>query len=1787
MDITDLRRKLGLGLRSVHSSTVLAIETDTLARPAHAWDKAAPTSLLWEALLTGLDVQGPSPSAFLPAAAGEALGRLVTKGALDWQKALNYILHRLEAVPPVCLPYAVRLLFHLFDLHVQSQEAATYKCPYGQKSRRPHPLVTLVNSRPDGWSEVLYEVREFLSRQKGVSRVTAIKFLDPFFTYTCLEAAIGPDGVAGQYQAMLLKLLFEASMFVNDGVEGEAAYIRALSEILLAVLRAIPVVTGEPDLVQITLSEAVVNLAARSMNADLQCRAVCHLLSWIFDSRQSGRSLLPALKSLQTFVDVAGVASLDQSLAPFILAALAFVLLEVVEYEYQGSLVISLMLEIIRSVNIEADAMRVVARTAMLPVLQALSETSDGPVKRKLFDILLILERAVLRIPVGHEQYRKHVSVTRNASGAFAVLAHDLYIVMHSRSPVDSVLRACSHQFRPFLICGLLFHARSAIRVSALAALTSIPHSTPALHMSFLPAFLYVLKTDPTPLVQVQVLLRSLPALTRVNEPFVTAKVVGVVQSLLGDLNGASSGMLACVGLRALLEIWKNQGRVWSHLKGVLIGWVKRRRHGRPLLFTQGGSWENEAEMEAAVVTTMRDGCLFKPQDCGQEVLPHLFALLQAPGLHVATAIAALQAVNVCVQADITDPRATWNVFMMQYVMRTGLDAQAEILASICEFYRLVAKKDDSSELYAAFKSEIITTHLLPLQSHTEPVVSEAALQALAAFPAPDLFPVLPAPRDLVARFANLAQPSAAAPALMATFITHECVTMRRAVFKGFAAAQGAKISATETNEGTKSVTRLAEDVEAEIRAAWEGGRASAGLRSGLAAFTLLTASKRVESAETQSLDLSKLPFHRTLTNATRDLSLSDHPKFRTQAIPMWTRFWDACLLAAYKRIDSSSKSGETPTPLADTEKLKRVQQVENLVVEAVSDLLDKRLAEAHLPSLTVNVILSIAGLILASSSLGLTIAPEQAARVVDRLLNEYALQPEQDPDTYTDNQRSDDVQFAVALALACVTKALHANDDTRVKLVAKTLTAGLAPTNLTSHEWYQFACAHGLATLSAPANAIVTTQHVSFLCAKHVSSSVRRGFLIGIAASLPLLKDSKDTTVTGLVDEALRLVTDFAAGNGEHDSAAIESASVLVSGAIAAQLVVTSKAEAAEDALRKCVQIVAGKRNEEALYAEVLSAYALASYHITPTSNALLLQLTELPRSAAPSTRVAAYLALPALLGLATASLHQNRKPDPPLLRRVIDQLRTVVVSPEPKVARVAGWVLGTILAGCEQDDAGRSDMMSAAGEAVAGNKDPADYSRLNAGSSYLRAVFDALSEITCVPTAEGRDALFQALMLVDVPLPPVDWSRVDALNNERSGMSPGPMFAIAAKHAGPTSAKSSVAIYIAGLQKLIDQKSPLLADRALGIPRLLNLGGLLPDDEALDADTSASSLPATGHVPVAIAGSKLVQLFSAAVSAVFATPDGMAHRQLALCMEPYLTPDSSSPTLRTSLLRELLTAYASLPDNPATQDDVVTIRALSTCFAADLDALSSLPLPKTQQMSESPSAKQIWAVCRLAELAHLHPWIPHRLVHVAPGGPNAAVVHVVRSALVARENRKHALSALLTTVRNTMPEGSGPPPAKVILQWVVLLLDIAIVLCAHGQAAGQAVEAAWQAVGAVVALDRDNDDSECDECERIVQHDFEIIASVSVALAGLMARADISEATRQQIFKRLIRLLECTVAHDNEAGPGAAADVRVRISAACRERMREVLLRARGLARDGAGAGVDEAWAVVWEAS
>lgn len=150
------------------------------------------------------------------------------------------------------------------------------------------------------------------------------------------------------------------------------------------------------------------------------------------------------------------------------------------------------------------------------------------------------------------------------------------------------------------------------------------------------------------------------------------------------------------------------------------------------------------------------------------------------------------------------------------------------------------------------------------------------------------------------------------------------------------------------------------------------------GAQSVSTAFTLLNAPTKATGPQpTAELSLPKLPFYRSLTSALRDISLADHVVLRLEAIPVWTKFWESALLFTYNQALSKAKEDTAPVPGSS---LRRIQELENIVVSASSDLLDKRLQESRLPSLSVNILLSLAGKMLAGASSLFPISPSNRA---------------------------------------------------------------------------------------------------------------------------------------------------------------------------------------------------------------------------------------------------------------------------------------------------------------------------------------------------------------------------------------------------------------------------------------------------------------------------------------------------------------------------------------------------------------------------------------------------------------------------------------------------------------------------------------------------------------------------------------------------------------------------------------------------------------------------------------
>ncbi|KAJ3017822.1 hypothetical protein HKX48_003356 [Thoreauomyces humboldtii] len=1812
MDVNDQRRKLHLGLRSLQTSALDAIARDCIARPAQVWDKASPAGLLWESLLQP-DCR-PNPS--LAAATGRSIVGLVQKGSLDWQKTLNQILQRLATVPTVALPYVVRTVAQLLVLHSEShdRQAAeegttthhnTYKSPFGQSGLRPHPFITLTTTRPEAWADVLFEVKRMTARRTSA---TILLVLDPFVRHVCSETALEQVAASGQNLAQLLRSLVDSPTAITASRdEGSEAFASSLLDLHLDILSGLPVVVGEDVGTQLMLCENISVMLGRDTSTDGISQSVYQLLNFAFDCHAAGLSLSAPLSNLHLCLNEDRIRDLDPSVTMVLFAGLSFCLLDVPEYQVQGSLIVQMLLSLVKHANPDEPQMRAVLPVAVFPLLQAISEISDGLVKRKVFDILLILERSVLRKPTQAHACSTTPALCLRPSGTCAVLMSRLHMLgaVTARSDRDIlILHAIDPQMSVFLFSALAFHDDERVRIKALKACTELTFPTAAAYMALLPLLLYVLKDDPSSEVKCHVLLRNFPALVAANDAFVTARTLHVVQSLLPQSPDSAYNTLACVGVRVLLEIWKRQPRVWPSLKAHLVPWVRRRRHGRPANYTQHGTWSDEAEMEITVLSTIRDACdacQTKPTDCGEDLLPHLFSLLDASDLPGQTIALALESINLCLNASITDPRAAWNVCMRSFVTRIGVSAADEVLLQTCGFYKLVAVKDDPAEVYTIFKTEVLTGHLIPLLDHRSGTVRDAAYLALASYPPPDLFALLPPPMELVATSTKASKRSGN---LLANFIRHECKHMRRAVFKGLAAAAGGRIVDAPGTDPSEQLRKQLNDVASDLRQTWEGGRAPAGLRSGLAAFSLMVTPTTAEkSALEVGAGEAKLPFSRNLASAIRDLSLSDHIIVRLEAVPTWTKFWDSAIVASYK-TSITIQVGQGINVNGEKEKLQTIHLVESMVVATTTDLLTSRLAESRLPSNSVNIILAVTGLLVAASALGLTVAQSQAGRCADVLMQQYANHTGHSTETLTDSQRSDEIQFAVGIALSHLAKVLHSNDEVRLRAIAAVLTAGVAGPQSEDQELQQFANAYGLVTVAATTSAVAGIEATISACLSGDHGRLaRRGAEMG-SASIPTTMDEGQDLVSAkkLMSDAWTTVDAFSVSTSVDDENLldnVEGAAWILSAAVGTKLLEPSELDKYEASLDLAVATAASRRNAEALYSHLLVAYVRVSHarlsQKEPGILAAQLSATvarACSSSVNASTRIACLLSICPFLGinwLDGASADGGLEKDVPTIRRTVDSLRGLAVGPDPKIARIAGWVLGKVVSHLSLEDSARKELMGSAGEIVAGKKDPMNYNRLHQGSSYLRAVYDSLaSNGGAAVTKETAAVLIEALVLVDAPLPPADWNpvlpvlqRLDSDQTDETKM-------LDAKHATAASPKSLVAIYVSKLEEFINSLSSTFdfANQTYGIPKLLELGGMGRTEKSGRVGETDTSTPRA----TAVASTKILQLFKSSINTFVAADSGKQSRFIKQIL-PHFMVDTARETsettsfLRLDLLCALISAYRRLDDIPKDDEAVVTVRGLMTCIASDLRAVVEFmnELPDPNATAPTPwTPKSLWAVGRLTELAVLHaesrPWLAESLARVSgqsgSGTVPTAIVQVSRAALLHPESHVQNawIRALVTNARRTAPEGE----IRARLQWVVLLLDVAIMLCAASVSRGVDVaavgaEIAWtRAIAGYIGLTPSIGKHTSDVSDIAAAVTDEVVWAAAgretIALLPVYLQDErTGESTRKQVIKRLNRLLECTEDRSGKGYLSTSPAARVPLPSVCRRGMEEALLRLR----------------------
>ncbi|KAI8995153.1 hypothetical protein BC832DRAFT_357478 [Gaertneriomyces semiglobifer] len=547
-----------------------------------------------------------------------------------------------------------------------------------------------------------------------------------------------------------------------------------------------------------------------------------------------------------------------------------------------------------------------------------------------------------------------------------------------------------------------------------------------------------------------------------------------------------------------------------------------------------------------------------------------------------------------------------------------------------------------------------------------------------------------------------------------------------------------------------------------------------------------------------------------------------------------------------------------------------------------------------------------------------------------------------------------------------------------------------------------------------------------------------------------------------------------------EQGIAKLEGATWLTSYALAAGWTSAEDSETIVNALHQAVVIAANKRELEASYPVILQSYnrairamatdAPSGIVTTHVENALQTLTT-----ASSSVRFAYLLALSTLVGQHNTG-DPNTSVDASLLRRVVEVLYDQLVNGEPKSSRIAGWIFGKIASEMVANEEAQAmeDLIGLSGGGRNMRKDPPNYNRLNQGSSYLRAVFDSLVSGTI--HREVCAKLLGCLIHVDAALPAVDWNVVFkvAENMDASEDSTRDQrlcdlcFALATIQAvyGSGSAIEYVISHIATLVR-----EPTASLRILNLPMaigvLLKLGGLSTESQN------------TYEARVAVAPSKVIEIFQAAVHRVFGDDDVSSRLRLKFIqtMSPFLRVPvdvAASPRaalLRSMILQELVSGHGYLPEEVVDEDATAAVKELAGCVAFDKQAIQAL---MTQHFDHNKAAlgwtpKGLWCFGKLVEIAVTEnkekPWLADMLaacMKQPSPAMEALLMNVLRQVIASHgvELQQVAVHASISTIQSML----SLDPHGEIGRYIVRMLDIALMICASSdKEAAQPVDVVW----------------------------------------------------------------------------------------------------------------------------
>ncbi|XP_038626498.1 focadhesin isoform X1 [Tachyglossus aculeatus] len=609
---------------------------------------------------------------------------------------------------------------------LQMQALKVEKC--GEKSTQelykisypPHPLITVLEYRPDCWPVLLQQLTLFFQHCPERAETSCVHVMAPFLQYLYCEPSQLHE--YSQLRMGLLKPLFRSQgpwdkekpstlvqnilqLFcdlvphfrMKDEIQVTEITL-LLEELCLSLLR-------HPCFWKIELTQLsfqLLCLSEVSLRITGECASFIHLIE---QSYEQGKEDFPVEQAIMGIAVLILQAPLSQQKP---LLSLAFQLLSYAGSHHSPSSAQLLLIPVLQIVSSSAPE-------------DSISEQDDGPSRHHLaLKLLEMIQQESPKEPNQLLPWKLSFPVTNMYGSLFTTwrifeLMKDEANVRDWLSSIKSLLPITTqvpvHVY--LLLAHLLIQENGPSLQNVLCATTEIAKVDSSQVPNLVSVLMFKLGKPLEPELYRDILY-TLPALG--------VHKIGVVQILRIIKILGNTPKLGAIALRLMTSLWEKQDRIYPDLQQSMA-----TSDGPTLLVGKDTQWEKLI----AKASSIRDICRHRPYQHGADMLAAISKVLnECTKLDQSTPAAlVLQGLHALCQAEVVCIRSVWEVLSPEL----GCEARPLILKAISELFALVPSLTVNTPEYEKFKAQVVSFLWNHSQSK-DPMVASAAYKSLSEF---------------------------------------------------------------------------------------------------------------------------------------------------------------------------------------------------------------------------------------------------------------------------------------------------------------------------------------------------------------------------------------------------------------------------------------------------------------------------------------------------------------------------------------------------------------------------------------------------------------------------------------------------------------------------------------------------------------------------------------------------------------------------------------------------------------------------------------------------------------------------------------------------------------------------------------------------------------------------------------------------------------------------------------------------------------------------------------------